>query len=105
VASILGDLNSWDLDTFALAEASGGQPLFFLGWKIFHGMKDDIEKIGLESTALCSFLIGIEKGYEDCPYHNSMHAADAVNSVLYQLNVLDLKDNLTDVRQYVKASL
>jgi hypothetical protein len=72
--------NDWQFDAFALAEASGGHPVSTLAYYLFvkQGL---LEKFSLKPAALARFLRRVEAGYKDNPYHNSMHAADVLQTL------------------------
>jgi hypothetical protein len=64
-------------DAFALAEASGGQPLAVMGyWAL--SQSGLLSHYGISSTVLMSWLRAVEAGYHPNPYHNSTHAAHVV---------------------------
>lgn len=77
-------LQSWELDTLALAEATGNRPLSALAPLLFqrHGL---VEHFGLREDFLMNFFAEVEAGYDDSvAYHNRAHAA----SVLFATHAL-----------------
>jgi cAMP-specific phosphodiesterase 4/high affinity cAMP-specific and IBMX-insensitive 3',5'-cyclic phosphodiesterase 8 len=85
VADLLTEsLNSWDLDTLALAEVTGNRPLSTLGLFLFDKL-GLTRHFGLDQEKLFKFLLEIEAGYDDAnAYHNRCHAA-AVMHAIYAL--------------------
>ena len=73
---------NWNFDTFFLAEISGQKPLEVTGeycirkYGLMPGLKLDEGKV-------LRFLQELERKYHDNPYHNSTHAADVLNSLLF----------------------
>jgi len=65
-------------DSLRLAALSHGRPLFVSGLLVLH-------RHGLfrpdRNPKTCRFLVAVEDGYLDNPYHNSTHAADVLSRV------------------------
>jgi len=80
---------SWKFDALALDEASNHRPLSVLGGYIFDrsGLVGDLE---LDREKLRRFLLEIEQGYDDNPYHNRCHAASVLHSTHAMLEHTDL---------------
>ena len=88
---VLGGLNEWQFDSFKLDEVSNGRPLSCLA---FYLLKSSslISSFRLKEARLARFLIAIEDGYPDNPYHSRIHAADVLrtfHAVLHQGGVLE----------------
>jgi len=75
---------SWQFDACALAKATANRPLSVLGMYFFNRL-GFVQEFGLSRDRLSSFLLEIERGYDDSnPYHNRAHAA----SVLHAMHAL-----------------
>ena len=85
LTAIFQRVDDWQFDSFALEEASGGRPLSCLG---FHLLKRSgvMKHFHLDETKLARFLIRIEEGYPNNPYHSRTHAADVLRSLHTVLN-------------------
>lgn len=84
VAHLLAEsLNSWQLDTLALADATNNRPLSTLGVYLFDKL-GLAKHYGLDQEKLSNFFVEIERGYDDNAYHNRSHAA-AVMHAMYAL--------------------
>lgn len=72
--------NNWRFDAFALEEASNGRPLSMLAFFLLkrNGLVDSLK---MDEHKLAAFLIRVEDGYPDNPYHNRTHAADVLQSM------------------------
>ena len=75
----MSSLDSWFYDTFQLNEASNGRPLSSLAFFLFKKM-GLISKFKLNEARLARFLLRIEDGYKDNPYHSRIHAADVLRT-------------------------
>ena len=78
-------VNEWQYDAFKLEEASSGRPLSCLAFFLFK-RSDLISKFNLNETKLARFLMRIEEGYPNNPYHCRTHAADVLRSLHVVLN-------------------
>lgn len=80
---MLGQIEkNWNFDMFFLAELSGLKPLETTGEYCVkkYGLN---ASLGIEDRRLTAFLQALERKYKPNPYHNSTHAADVLNSLLY----------------------
>ncbi len=68
VHSVLAGVDGWTFDAFRLEEASGGRPLSTLAFALLKrtGIVDCLQ---LDEARLARFLVCIEDGYNDNPYH------------------------------------
>lgn len=83
-SSLLFNVGRWDLNLFEVAERTR-KPLSLVGKAAYERVADDLN---LPSFMLREFLVSIEIRYRrDNPYHNSLHAADVVNSLVYFLRL------------------
>lgn len=60
---------------YQVASLSRGKPIVFVGATLLthHNL---IQRFELDKTRLLSFFNTIESGYNNVPYHNSLHGAD-----------------------------
>lgn len=80
VSALLAQSSHWDFDVFELYEESQSHALLRLGTHFFQG-HDLYTVLGVDQTAFANFLGDVEAGYLPVPYHNSIHAADVLQSV------------------------
>lgn len=96
-------LSRWDYNIIEVAKICNGSPLLFIGWAILgspHSQKSMAHDLDLDTSSgtsssgydfttefslqmpiLCSFLRTVEAAYLPNPYHNSIHAADVVQTL------------------------
>lgn len=95
---LLKTLDDWSFDQFALAAATNGQPIKYLGYDLLnrYGI---IHKFKVSPTILEQFLVKIEEGYcrYQNPYHNNLHAADVAQTIHYMLCQTGVMHYLTDL--------
>ena len=74
------DILRWDFDVLSMKD---GQPLRTIAVSLFerHGL---IAAFDMDLSKLNFFLVAVENGYPQHPYHNAVHAAN----VLYMANLL-----------------
>ncbi|XP_055298808.1 dual specificity calcium/calmodulin-dependent 3',5'-cyclic nucleotide phosphodiesterase 1-like isoform X1 [Sitodiplosis mosellana] len=98
VVKVLKTLDDWSFDQFALATATNGQPIKYLGYDLLnrYGI---IHKFKVSPTVLEQFLVKIEEGYcrYQNPYHNNLHAADVAQTIHYMLCQTGVMHYLTDL--------
>ncbi|XP_031624915.1 calcium/calmodulin-dependent 3',5'-cyclic nucleotide phosphodiesterase 1-like isoform X5 [Contarinia nasturtii] len=98
VVKVLKTLDDWSFDQFALATATNGQPIKYLGYDLLnrYGI---IHKFKVSPTILEQFLVKIEEGYcrYQNPYHNNLHAADVAQTIHYMLSQTGVMHYLTDL--------
>lgn len=77
---MLRTADEWRFDAFALEAASDGRPLSMLA---FYLLKRSglVQSMSLDEAKLAAFLLRIEDGYPNNPYHNRTHAADVLQSM------------------------
>eukprot|EP00195_Chlamydomonas_chlamydogama_P016231 CAMPEP_0202895694 /NCGR_PEP_ID=MMETSP1392-20130828/4846_1 /ASSEMBLY_ACC=CAM_ASM_000868 /TAXON_ID=225041 /ORGANISM="Chlamydomonas chlamydogama, Strain SAG 11-48b" /LENGTH=1234 /DNA_ID=CAMNT_0049580803 /DNA_START=259 /DNA_END=3963 /DNA_ORIENTATION=- len=77
---VLATADSFEFDAFKLAEVTSGHALSVLGYYL-------VQRAGLfrefriNPVVMARFVREVERGYLDNPYHNSMHAADVLQSM------------------------
>ena len=85
LAEVMSRLGEWDFNTLELVRCTG-EPLKEVSYYLFstHSIP---EKFGVSRSALVKFLREVEKRYKKTNfYHNSLHAADVLNSVVFLLS-------------------
>lgn len=83
---ILNDVHTWDFDIFALEKASPGRCLEIVTSHIF-ATYNLYQTLSLDSLKFINFIRAVQLGYHaENPYHNSIHAADVVQSFYYFLH-------------------
>eukprot|EP01113_Clastostelium_recurvatum_P005029 TRINITY_DN12230_c0_g1_i4.p1 TRINITY_DN12230_c0_g1~~TRINITY_DN12230_c0_g1_i4.p1 ORF type:complete len:847 (-),score=179.11 TRINITY_DN12230_c0_g1_i4:67-2607(-) len=75
--SLFAEMTAWDFNVFAAQKKTGGHALVYGALSAFH-QHNLIEKFKLDKDKLENFLVAIENGYLENPYHNSTHAADVL---------------------------
>jgi len=89
--------HSWQLDTLALADATGNKPLSTLAIYLFEHL-GLTQHFNLEQDKLLCFFVEIERGYHDSnPYHNRAHAASVMFAMYALLEHGGLADAVTSV--------
>jgi cAMP-specific phosphodiesterase 4 len=75
----------WNFNSFFLTDCCNHNPVQVSGFYSFHNFNlDGVFKI--PDQTLKNFLKNLEETYKPNPYHNSIHAADVMNSHLFLLN-------------------
>ena len=69
----------WKFDMFAFHERSGNNSLLFITLEACRRLKLK-QDIRPNSQAFGLFLADVQRGYLSNPYHNSVHAADVVQT-------------------------
>eukprot|EP00286_Rhodomonas_abbreviata_P022280 CAMPEP_0181295316 /NCGR_PEP_ID=MMETSP1101-20121128/4079_1 /TAXON_ID=46948 /ORGANISM="Rhodomonas abbreviata, Strain Caron Lab Isolate" /LENGTH=364 /DNA_ID=CAMNT_0023400053 /DNA_START=183 /DNA_END=1274 /DNA_ORIENTATION=+ len=77
-------LISWDFDLFKLRDLTNGRPLAVLAYALIN-LHDLVNKLGLDENKLKKYLCAFEANYNNCLYHNPMHAADVMHATNYLL--------------------
>eukprot|EP00195_Chlamydomonas_chlamydogama_P005551 CAMPEP_0202896684 /NCGR_PEP_ID=MMETSP1392-20130828/5636_1 /ASSEMBLY_ACC=CAM_ASM_000868 /TAXON_ID=225041 /ORGANISM="Chlamydomonas chlamydogama, Strain SAG 11-48b" /LENGTH=2072 /DNA_ID=CAMNT_0049582125 /DNA_START=504 /DNA_END=6722 /DNA_ORIENTATION=+ len=88
---LLAKVDEWQYDSFQLHDVTGGRPLSTLGFALIKraGL---VTRLNLNEAALARFLVHIEDGYANHPYHNRTHAAD----VLRTMHIIMTRGGLLD---------
>ncbi|KAM6168144.1 3',5'-cyclic-AMP phosphodiesterase 4C [Erethizon dorsatum] len=97
LAKELEDTNKWGLDVFRVAELSGNRPLTAILFSIFQE-RDLLKTFQIPADTLATYLLTLEGHYHaDVAYHNSLHAADVVQSAHVLLAMPALEAVFTDL--------
>ena len=86
----------WNFNTFFLSDCCNQIPLQVAGNYSFHKFNLD-EVFKIPEGVLRKFLMKLEGTYKPNPYHNSVHAADVMNSYLFLVNNSKLLENCTNI--------
>ncbi|KAG2491707.1 hypothetical protein HYH03_009870 [Edaphochlamys debaryana] len=79
VERVLSLADSWQYDTWRLAEVTHGHALSCLGFYLLQ-REGLVREFRLHPTRLTRLLLAMEAGYTAAPYHNSTHAADVLQT-------------------------
>lgn len=99
---LMSQFGNWDFNVVGLSEVLGSQTLRVMATKALTPYAERLDialTAGLSMTdcALESVLQGIESRYNRSnPYHNSVHAADVVNSIAYFFTHFNKSAEFTD---------
>ncbi|XP_029798138.1 cAMP-specific 3',5'-cyclic phosphodiesterase 4D isoform X3 [Suricata suricatta] len=97
LAKELEDVNKWGLHVFRIAELSGNRPLTVIMHTIFQE-RDLLKTFKIPVDTLVTYLMTLEDHYHaDVAYHNSIHAADVVQSTHVLLSTPALEAVFTDL--------
>eukprot|EP00930_Biecheleria_cincta_P026626 TRINITY_DN18743_c0_g1_i1.p1 TRINITY_DN18743_c0_g1~~TRINITY_DN18743_c0_g1_i1.p1 ORF type:complete len:416 (-),score=82.78 TRINITY_DN18743_c0_g1_i1:125-1372(-) len=76
---LIAAFDAWELDTLALAEATGNRPLSSLGMFLFSKL-GFMETLQLDSQKVINFFVSIEDSLNDAnSYHNRAHIASVMH--------------------------
>lgn len=80
---LLEESLSWEFDIFKLEDITEKRPLLYLGMEMFRRF-DFFATFNIEESICKSWLAVIEANYqEQNSYHNSTHAADVMQVVIF----------------------
>lgn len=92
-------LESLDADVLEIASYTDGWPLYHIGVVLFRKY-NLLEKFDIEEDLLSNLLVAIEKGYNDCAYHNKSHAADVAAGLSFYITNGSFHALMTDVEVF-----
>ncbi|KAL8607195.1 hypothetical protein ACOMHN_009589 [Nucella lapillus] len=88
----LSDMDRWGIDLFQLAQFSNSRPLTSLCYTILQE-RELVKTFKIPASTLVTYLMHLEDHYHrDTPYHNSIHAADVVQSTHVLMSATALED-------------
>ncbi|KAJ8383318.1 hypothetical protein AAFF_G00221780 [Aldrovandia affinis] len=91
------DINRWGVDIFKISEYSGNRPLTVTMYAIFQE-RDLLKSFKIPVDCFITFTMTLEAHYHsDVAYHNSIHAADVVQSTHVLLSTPALEAVFTDL--------
>jgi cAMP-specific phosphodiesterase 4 len=101
LVEFLEGIGDWNFDTLSLNIASDKAPLLEVGKYVFQTLGLPYH-FSIKHENLNNFLKVVESRYNrNVYYHNSIHAADVLNSVVFLLhNGLSRRGRLTDVDMF-----
>lgn len=80
----LKKVDRWDFDIFRLDACTHGRPLSTLMYHIF-STYDLFTRYNIRPVIFCNWVLELEHGYLENPYHNRVHAADVVQNSYFFL--------------------
>ncbi len=99
VLAVLSNLDSWDFNVFELDRTSGHHPICIL--ILAYVVRLDLDKqLPIDINNLVRFLLALEAGYKDVPFHNMVHAADVTHGTAYFMMQHSVYKNLTALDLY-----
>lgn len=90
---------NWNFDMFFLAQVSGFRALEVTGEYCVKKYALDTN-LKLSETRVLKFLQEMERKYKPNPYHNSTHAADVLNSLLFLYKQSDIFKEITELELF-----
>uniref|UniRef100_A0A672SDY6 Phosphodiesterase n=1 Tax=Sinocyclocheilus grahami TaxID=75366 RepID=A0A672SDY6_SINGR len=97
LAKELEDFDKWGVDIFKISEYSGNRPLTVAMYTIFQE-RDLLKSFKIPVDTFITYLMALEENYHsDVAYHNSIHAADVVQSTNVLLSTPALEAVFTDL--------
>ncbi|XP_060940416.1 cAMP-specific 3',5'-cyclic phosphodiesterase 4C [Limanda limanda] len=91
------DVNRWGIDIFRVSEYSGNRALTVSMYTIFQE-RDLLKSFKIPADTFINFMMTLEDHYHaDVAYHNSIHAADVVQSTHVLLSTPALEAVFTDL--------
>lgn len=106
MSELMSGLDQWAMDVFKLAEVTNGRPLTAVAFTIFQE-RDLLRTFQIEPKSFLAYLVHLEEHYRrDVSYHNSLHAADVMQSshVLLLVPVLENLFSELEIMAVVFAS-
>eukprot|EP00300_Choanocystis_sp_HF-7_P011722 c17585_g2_i2.p1 GENE.c17585_g2_i2~~c17585_g2_i2.p1 ORF type:complete len:684 (+),score=134.02 c17585_g2_i2:233-2053(+) len=85
VFEILETVDEWNFPVFELDRLTHGHALYFTSLAVF-AKRNFFELLNINIDTFRNFLLVIEANYHPNPYHNSIHAADVVQTNHYMLH-------------------
>ncbi|XP_032251837.1 3',5'-cyclic-AMP phosphodiesterase 4A isoform X5 [Halichoerus grypus] len=97
LAQELENLNKWGLNIFCVSEYAGGRSLSCIMYTIFQE-RDLLKKFRIPVDTMVTYMLTLEDHYHpDVAYHNSLHAADVLQSTHVLLATPALDAVFTDL--------
>jgi len=99
VAKLLENAQKWDFDMFEFNKVTQGHPIVCM---VLHQVKvnnlDDYLPINFAN--LTRYLLSLEDGYKDVPFHNKLHGADAAHGMTFFMMQPKVTAHLSKVDLY-----
>uniref|UniRef100_A0A8C1G7I5 Phosphodiesterase n=1 Tax=Cyprinus carpio TaxID=7962 RepID=A0A8C1G7I5_CYPCA len=97
LAKELEDFDKWGVDIFKISAYSGNRPLTVAMYTIFQE-RDLLKSFKIPVDTFITYMMALEENYHsDVAYHNSIHAADVVQSTNVLLSTPALEAVFTDL--------
>uniref|UniRef100_A0A8C5P4D6 Phosphodiesterase n=1 Tax=Jaculus jaculus TaxID=51337 RepID=A0A8C5P4D6_JACJA len=97
LAQELENLNKWGLNIFCVSDYAGGRSLSCIMYSIFQE-RDLLKKFHIPADTMVTYMLTLEDHYHaDVAYHNSLHAADVLQSTHVLLATPALDAVFTDL--------
>uniref|UniRef100_A0AAR2KMS7 Phosphodiesterase n=1 Tax=Pygocentrus nattereri TaxID=42514 RepID=A0AAR2KMS7_PYGNA len=97
LAKELEEIHKWGVDIFKISEYSGNRPLTVTMYTVFQE-RDLLKNFKIPADTFITFMMALEENYRaDVAYHNSIHAADVVQSTNVLLSTPALEAVFTDL--------
>ncbi|XP_027267294.1 cAMP-specific 3',5'-cyclic phosphodiesterase 4A isoform X2 [Cricetulus griseus] len=97
LAQELENLSKWGLNIFCVSEYAGGRSLSCIMYTIFQE-RDLLKKFRIPVDTMVTYMLTLEDHYHaDVAYHNSLHAADVLQSIHVLLATPALDAVFTDL--------
>jgi hypothetical protein len=90
----------WEFDIFSFSDTCQGAPLSTLMMYYFHSLQIS-SKFPIDDRTFQNFSSLIERGYNDVPYHNNIHAADVMQCVYYFLTASDFSKHISALDGFI----
>eukprot|EP00164_Ancoracysta_twista_P004940 GFYU01006720.1.p1 GENE.GFYU01006720.1~~GFYU01006720.1.p1 ORF type:complete len:536 (+),score=130.95 GFYU01006720.1:349-1956(+) len=92
----LAKATEWTFDIFVMKKLTGGPTLAYLTYHMLERYSLP-EKFNVDPVQLKKFLLTLQDGYMDNPYHNALHAADVMQTFTYLVSTGGMSEHLTDL--------
>ncbi|XP_056091454.1 cAMP-specific 3',5'-cyclic phosphodiesterase 4D isoform X7 [Rhinichthys klamathensis goyatoka] len=97
LAKELEDFDKWGVDIFKISKYSGNRPLTVAMYTTFQE-RDLLKSFKIPVDTFITYMMALEENYHsDVAYHNSIHAADVVQSTNVLLSTPALEAVFTDL--------
>ncbi|XP_077083963.1 3',5'-cyclic-AMP phosphodiesterase 4C isoform X4 [Siphateles boraxobius] len=97
LAEELEDFDKWGVDIFKISKYSGNRPLTVAMYTTFQE-RDLLKSFKIPVDTFITYMMAVEENYHsDVAYHNSIHAADVVQSTNVLLSTPALEAVFTDL--------
>ncbi|XP_039533582.1 cAMP-specific 3',5'-cyclic phosphodiesterase 4C isoform X6 [Pimephales promelas] len=97
LAKELEDFDKWGVDIFKISKYSGNRPLTVAMYTTFQE-RDLLKSFKIPVDTFITYMMALEENYHsDVSYHNSIHAADVVQSTNVLLSTPALEAVFTDL--------
>ncbi len=91
---VVRSLRSWSFDAFDAATRLTEHTLFVVVYQCLTQL-GVVDYFALQEVPLREFMLAVQAGYRDNPYHNATHAADVVQATFFMLVTGKLDAKLT----------